>query len=337
MLALMLAGCRQQPMILTVVVTQPPRVITATPTIECCFDAFDIVVCLPTEPVSLNPYTASSLEEREILASMLQGWLKDITGYSADIFEAGEYPSFANGDMISSGQDVEITLKFRHEMYWSDGKPFKVDDLLLTYDYLTSQQQLQNNPTNIHKIDDLGLHVIYRGESRSEHDILYEVLANLTPPLPSHAKQGGESVADFFSKYYAELPEPTLGPYGTGYESEWVRDDHIRLDSSYWRPGVKTPNLVFRFLPDEAERLASTLAYECDYSIFYQPSETLINLVQNVSNRGLVSNYLDPSPIPTRLDVYHSNLCGLEPDASKPMTWNVEDWYFIPSDQECDQ
>jgi len=210
-MALILVGCKQQPMILTVVVTSPPRVVTPIPTIGDIVESFPIVICLPAEPKTFNPYTASS-SEREILASMSQGW--ENAGYSDDIFEGGEFPSFSNGDMVTSGQNIELTLRFSYKMYWSDGSPFTVDDLLLTYDYRISQHQIQGGPVNIDKINDYTLYVVYQGGSKSEHDILNEVLSNFTPPLPSHLRREGTSTREFLNSYYSDLPAATLGPFG---------------------------------------------------------------------------------------------------------------------------
>ena len=325
--ALILAGCKQQ-IVVTVVVTKPPRVVTPMPTIGDIVESFPIVICLPNEPKTLNPYASSSLSEHEVLASISQGWLKDITGYIDYIFEGGEFPSFANGEMIASGQGVEITLKFSHEMRWSDYTPFTVDDLLLTYDYLTSEE-LQSKSVSIEKVDDYTLSVVYQGDSISELDILSEVLSNLTPPLPSHIRKEGTSTREFFNSYYSDLPAPTLGPFGTDHSGEWVRGDHITLRAiENWRSEILTPQIIFLFFPNVNERLAATLSGECDYSMFYQPSESLIDLVQNVTDRGLVNSYLDPSPVPARLDVYSTDLCGVDPHADRPAVLNVNQWYF---------
>jgi len=333
-MALILVGCKQQPMILTVVVTSPPRVVTPIPTIGDIVESFPIVICLPAEPKTFNPYTASS-SEREILASMSQGW--ENAGYSDDIFEGGEFPSFSNGDMVTSGQNIELTLRFSYKMYWSDGSPFTVDDLLLTYDYRISQHQIQGGPVNIDKINDYTLYVVYQGGSKSEHDILNEVLSNFTPPLPSHLRREGTSTREFLNSYYSDLPAATFRPVWGAQSGEWVRGDHISLRAiENWRSEIPTPQIVFRFLPDEDERLAATLSGECDYSIFYQPSESLVELVQQISDRGLVESWLDPSPVPARLDVYESDICGIDPRADQPAMWNVNKWYFTFID-ECPQ
>jgi len=311
--ALALAACSaagQQ--VVTVVVTGEagePVVVTATPAPEEAGPVKDtIVICMGQEPDSLLRMTSNMAVEVNVEQAMgSRGWDYD-TAFFYYTQMMDEFPSFENGQAEITDDVLTVTYKFKDGITWSDGTPFTVDDILFTKDVVLDPNSGATatgslGTLTLEKVDDTTLKVTY---PKGVKDPTY-----FLPPLTSAQSTGSnilpkhalESIApaDLINSDFARQPDPVLGPY---HVTEWVEGDHISLDAvdNWWGGEVKTPHLIFRFIPDSNQLMASLLSGECDMGTDDGMSITQVPFLQQSASRGLISYSADPGTVWEHLD-----------------------------------
>jgi peptide/nickel transport system substrate-binding protein len=88
-------------------------------------------------PTTLNPHLTTN--QRDWNASRIV--YEPLASYDKDgnlvPFLAAEIPTLENGGLAEDGRSV--TWRLREDVLWSDGEPFTADDVLFTYEYVTSE------------------------------------------------------------------------------------------------------------------------------------------------------------------------------------------------------
>lgn len=89
-------------------------------------------------PTILNPHLDSSLKDWEVSRITLEPLASfDAAGNLLPIL-AAQVPTLQNGGVAADGRSV--TWRLRQNVRWSDGAPFTADDVLFTYDFITSRE-----------------------------------------------------------------------------------------------------------------------------------------------------------------------------------------------------
>jgi peptide/nickel transport system substrate-binding protein len=152
LLVSLLAACgpTSEPQIVEKVVTKEvEKEVTVVETVEVEKEVVkEVEVTVPPEPGEPKSVTMTYFEEPDTMNWMYSGmWYAGIT---FDLFHvpmwffddklemvpeiAAEIPSVANGGLSDDG--LQVTIKFRPEVTWSDGTPLTAHDYVFTYEML---------------------------------------------------------------------------------------------------------------------------------------------------------------------------------------------------------
>jgi peptide/nickel transport system substrate-binding protein len=261
-----------------------------------------IIICMGQEPDTLLSGVQNMVVAVEVLHSM------DGLGYYYDtafffgtrMLVNDEFPSFENGGAELNADGFPVaTFHYKDNVTWSDGTPFTVDDILFTYD------TVMDADSGVVSRGDLGTQVF---EKVDDHTLkVTYATANplyFLPPFGNPANTGGSILpkhilegmapAEMVTSDYARGVGPVLGPYQV---TEWVAGDHISLDAveNWWGGEVKTPHLVYRFISDSNQLLASVLAEECDFGTSDVLNVSQLPFIQQSAERGLLKYDAIPS------------------------------------------
>ncbi|HEC23072.1 MAG TPA: hypothetical protein ENI95_09155 [Chloroflexi bacterium] len=280
-----------------------------------------LVVCMSEEPETLYVTGAypSSASLTVLAAADPKGWTNDAAySYQTLMLVNDEFPSFENGDVEFEGENLVVTFRFKDSIWWSDGAPFTVDDILFTREVLLASGSEEVDlsmleQASFEKIDDFTLQVVYPPDTWDSRYFLppLSTVYDLSPPLPEHVL-GGMSPAEIAESDYARLPDPVLGPYRF---VEWNRGESIVLEAveNWWGGEVIVPNLIFRFIGDGDRLLEALIDGECDYVASGLELEQL-PFIQEAAGEGAIEYAAIPLPVWEHIDF---NTWPVEPETER--------------------
>jgi peptide/nickel transport system substrate-binding protein len=215
----------------------------------------ELVICTSQEPEGLigsRSYAAGLVWQA--LADQLA--LTD-TAYGALTEALVELPTVDNGGLVEQPDGVvEVRLKLRDDLTWSDGEPVTANDVLLG---LRAAGSDGFGPLRVREAEAADkTSVIIRLKRMGA---VYPYLPD-APPLPVHTL-GDTDAEAIASSQYAHLPDPTAGPY---VMREWTPGESILLEanSHYAGDGPLIGKVRFRFVPDAETALADLSGGACD-------------------------------------------------------------------------
>ncbi len=253
----------------TVVVTE---IVTLNPTPTPAPPKETITICMSEEPDSLYRVISNmAVTVQVLMPADPKGWVNDRAYfYETQMLVNNELPTFDNGDVVIENDTLMVIYHFKDSITWSDGEPFSVDDIIYTQEVVLDPDSgavtrgLMDQIT-LEKIDDFTLKATY---AQGTMDPLYFLpplshVNGITAPLPEHVLSG-MTPAEIAESDYTRLPNPVLGPYEF---VEWVEGDHITLKAvdNWWGGEVKVPNLIYRFISDSNQIMASAFNGDCDF------------------------------------------------------------------------
>ncbi|NDJ53476.1 MAG: hypothetical protein GYB68_10375, partial [Chloroflexi bacterium] len=207
-----------------------------------------------------------------------------------------------------NGEQLRITYNFKDDIVWSDGEPFTTDDIRFTDEVVLDPDSgavTRRTPENAEYvyIDDYTLQVTL---APGLVDPLYflppysSVHGGGGAPLPEHIL-GDMTPAEILESDYTRLPNPTLGAY---QYVEWVEGDRIVLEAvpGHSNGEARTPNVIYRFIADTNQLLASTLSGECDYATSDGLQLTQVPFIQQSADQGLINYFGIPSVVWEHID-----------------------------------
>jgi len=206
-------------------------------------------VALPTEPSSLYiPTTPDKISD--IAASQL---------YDPLVFQdkSGQIVPWLAESWETSEDGTVWTFKLRKDVVFHNGDPFTADDVVATWEYgsaaTSSWPEKYTIAKSVEKVDDYTVKVTTEGPK----PYLLVTMHDFWNIIPK--KYIDEVGVEGFQK----------APIGTGpfMFVEWVKGDHItyKANPNYWQPEFpKVAELVFRFIPESATRVAAVQQDEVD-------------------------------------------------------------------------
>jgi peptide/nickel transport system substrate-binding protein len=271
-----------------------------------------IIICMAQEPDTLYSVTSNMAVSVQVQHAFgVRGGIPDRAFfYETQMLVNNEFPSFENGGATLENNVLSVTYKFKPEITWSDGVPFSVDDIIYTREVVLDPDSSATtrgilDQLTFEKIDDQTLKVTY---PEGVKDPLYFIPPFTNPNstgssliLPKHTLENMKPI-DIITSDFARKPNPVLGPYEV---QEWTAGDNITLKAvpNWWGGEVKTPNLVYRFISDTNQLLASVLSGECDHATSDGLQLSQLPFIQQSADQGLLKFTAIPSTVWEHIDM----------------------------------
>ena len=194
--------------------------------------------------------------------------------------------------------DDTLQFKLRKGVKFHNGEPFNADAVVFTFERLLGEEGAkgpqQGNYASIERVEKVDDYTV-NFHMKTKDPVILTKLAGYGAVIvpPGYIKEHGD---EYFDKH----------PVGTGpYKVvEYKQDDHITLEKfdDYWRGAPKIDKITYRFIPEEATRIAELTTGRVDISTI-SPSQ-----VDNVKGSAFLQIVTADSP----------TVRGLRFDVSKP-------------------
>jgi peptide/nickel transport system substrate-binding protein len=212
--------------------------------------------------VGLNPHLGQQLVV-SYMSSLTMAWLLRFDHGNSPIPElAIVVPTLANGGISRDG--LAITYHLRHNVKWSDGKPFDADDVVFSTHVVLDKRNNEVSTDGwdlITRIDEPDKYTVrfHLRKPYSAYASTYFGTAGANPCiLPKHLFP---STAINTAPYNA-LPVG-IGPFRY---TQWKRADRVIMVANpyYWRGRPKLDRVEFHIVPDRNTVLTQLTSHEVD-------------------------------------------------------------------------
>jgi peptide/nickel transport system substrate-binding protein len=225
-----------------------------------------VTITFTQEPDNLNPmYT-----QMYFSGILREFWLKPVWNFDMDAKPvpvlASEIPSTDNGGLSADGKTV--TIKLRDDLKWSDGEALTSDDLLFTYNMITSDK---NTPQTRYPYDEYVDSVEAPDATTVVVHFKQPFAAWLTQlfyyVLPKHILQPVfDKDGTIDNAEWNKNPTVGVGPF---VFSEWESGSHLIFKvNPNWTPQPKIEQVFIRIVPDDAAQEAAIIAGDTDIGVF---------------------------------------------------------------------
>jgi peptide/nickel transport system substrate-binding protein len=167
-------------------------------------------IALPFSPKTLNPLQAGDGLSDNIIR-LLQASLVNLNWLTQ---EAG--PGLAESWSVEPDQKTWI-FKLRRGVFWSDGKPFKADDVIFTWNEIMYNQEINKGTYNVFRVNEKNFEVS-KVDDYTVRVVTPEVFASFLEffgtvwILPQHALQDATRERRFLSAYdLSTAPQKIVG------------------------------------------------------------------------------------------------------------------------------
>ena len=163
-----------------------------------------------------------------------------------------------------SDDGLEITVKLRDDICFSDGVPITADDVIFTYETTMNPgvdaadiRNYYNNFKEVSKVDELTVRFVFKESYWKTFEVvgLFEV-------LPKHIYEFDDP-----EKFNKRRSNPVgSGPY---VFEKWDvgREIVLRRNENYWGHKPKLEKIVFRFISNDVAKVQALRSGEVDYMI----------------------------------------------------------------------
>lgn len=252
-----------------------------------------LVVAVRSEPKTLNPALALDEPSRDVIRCL-----------NADLIHINRgslktEPALAKSWTVSRN-GRQYTLQLRHGVRFSDGEPFKADDVIFSFQvYLdekvdSSQRDLLvvgGKPITVVKVDDFSVR-FELAQPYAAAERLFDSVAI----LPRHLLVNGYRAGGFSQAWSLSMPANQIAGLGPFRLKEYVAGQRVVLERNpyYWkvdRAGNQLPYLsevVFLFVPSEDAQVIRFQAGDTDVlSRFSAENFALLQKQQSVKRYHL--------------------------------------------------
>jgi len=256
------------------------------------------------DPESLNPlYAYSWMAECIFDLNLLPLWNIDDDGnYVMELAE--ELPTVENGGLSADG--LNITIKFRPEVVWSDGIPVTAGDAVFTYEMIMNKANnaYSRSPwyTYVESLRAVDDHTLEIKLTEPYADWSTRFFNGISRVIPKHVLQPVfEAEGTLADAEWIRLPGVSNGPFKV---AEFEPASHLTLAANdlYWRGRPKLDKIFMRLIEDRAVQMAALASGESDIGTYIIGSEVpdieaMGNMQIMISNNGyqvLIFENLDP-------------------------------------------
>lgn len=254
LLVLISAACGASP---------PPAAVTAVAPTE--IGDTEVVLIIPEEPTTLNPYLAVAPIVRQVADATIAGLVTvNEQGEFIPVL-AAELPTLDNGGVAPDFRTV--TWKLRPGLQWSDGQPLTADDVKFTWEAVTHPDSGAVLAVGFELIDAIevpdALTVIIHYKAMNQA-YLQQFMHGILP------RQATGALGDMLQWAWNRQPV-AAGPFVV---SEWMEGDSIVMlrNPHYYLAGQPyVDRLVFRIIPDPGVQIS--LMAQGDAQVQLWPAE----------------------------------------------------------------
>jgi peptide/nickel transport system substrate-binding protein len=231
-----------------------------------------IVITVPDDPPSFNGLVTDAGFDSLIMELVLLS-LTDIDPQGEVFAElAADLPSPENGDVVYDEETgaMDVTWRLRQDVTWADGEAVTADDVLFTWDAITSPEggiwvQGSDYIDSLEKIDD------------------YTFVVHYTSVFPGYLTQFGGDQVVIWPEHYCDASQGFVawdcnrqplsdGPY---LLEEWEAGDHLTFvrNPAYFEVGQPAiDRIIVRIVPEPAVRRAMLSEGDSDLDIWLPES-----------------------------------------------------------------
>jgi peptide/nickel transport system substrate-binding protein len=231
-----------------------------------------IVITVPDDPPSFNGLVTDAGFDSLIMELTLLS-VTDIDPQGQVFPElAAVLPSVENGDVVydETTGAMDVTWRLRRDVVWADGQPVAADDVLFTWDAISSPEggiwlQGLDYIDSLEKIDD------------------YTFVIHYTSVFPGYLLQFGGDQVVIWPKHYCDASQGFVawdcnrkplsdGPYVL---DEWEAGDHLTFSRNprYFETGKPViDRIIVRVVPEPAVRRAMLSQGDSDLDIWMPES-----------------------------------------------------------------
>jgi peptide/nickel transport system substrate-binding protein len=247
--------------------TTPPEPTPAPP------EETSIVILVPEDPSVFNSLVMDTGYQQMLMELVLLG-LTDIDPEGEFYLElAAEMPTIENGGVVvdEDAWTMDVTWTMRDDVYWADGEPVTVEDVLFTWNSIADPEggiwaEGLDYTDSIEMIDD------------------YSFVVHYNTVYPNYRIQFGGENFGVWPEHYCDATQGFVnwdcnrdplssGPY---ILEEWATGDHLSFvrNPNYFEEGKPhIDRVIVRIVPDDS--VAKTMMIEGDADFQMWPTETM--------------------------------------------------------------
>ena len=185
---------------------------------------------------------------------------------------AAEIPSVANGGLSDDG--LQVTIKFRPEVMWTDGTPLTAHDYVFTYEMIMadgnavqSRYPFDTFVKSVTAVDDYTLQV-----DMNEPYAAWYIGLNIRP-LPKQVFEPiFEAEGTIDTAEWNRNPTVGVGPF---LLKEWEAASVLVFEANpnYWRGRPKLDQIFIRITPDDEAQMAAIKTGDTDVGVNMMPPD----------------------------------------------------------------
>jgi peptide/nickel transport system substrate-binding protein len=293
--------------------TEQPPAPTEAPVAE---EETTIIIVIPEDPPGFNGLVTDTGYD-QLVAELVMLGVAEIDPYGEFYPElAAEIPTMENGGVVvdEDAWTMDVTWTLRDDIFWADGEPVTVDDLIFTWDAISDPEmgiwaEGIDYTDSLEKVDD------------------YTFIAHYNTVYPNYRIQfGGENFV-VWPEHYCDAEQGftawdcnrnplSNGPY---ILEDWVAGDHMSFvrNPDYFQEGKPyIDRILVRIVPEQPVRKTMLLEGDADVNMWvsevvaedlkdatnvkltFSPSDRwVMRLFPNEAARGTVDAEATPHPI----------------------------------------
>jgi peptide/nickel transport system substrate-binding protein len=241
-----------------------------------------IVIVIPEDPPGFNAL-ATDTGYDQLVAELVMLGVAEIDPYGEFYPElAAEIPTIENGGVVvdEDAWTMDVTWKLRGDVFWADGEPVTVDDVIFTWDAISDPEmgiwaEGIDYTDSLEKVDD------------------YTFIAHYSTVYPNYRIQfGGENFVVWpehfcdadqgFTAWDCNRNPLSDGPY---ILEDWVAGDHMSFvrNPDYFQEGKPyIDRIIVRIVPEQPVRKTMLLEGDADVNMWI--SEVVADDLKDATN-----------------------------------------------------
>ncbi|MGD9375696.1 MAG: peptide ABC transporter substrate-binding protein, partial [Anaerolineae bacterium] len=275
-----------------------------------------VTIAIPADPAGFNGHVSDTGYE-QLLGELVLLGLTDLDPEGNLFLElAAEVPTLENGGVVMDEEawTMDVTWTLRDDVYWADGEPVTVDDVLFTWEAINDPEggiwvEGVDYTDSLEKVDD------------------YTLIVHYNTVYPNYRLMFGGENFFVWPEHYCDASQGYVSwdcnrnPLGNGpyILDEWATGEYVSFvrNPTYFEEGKPSiDRVVVRIVPERAVIKTMLLEGEVDAYMWLTPTEIddladvsnigvsfspttrwVMRLIPNLAARGALDAEAEPHPI----------------------------------------